>query len=154
MELRNLSSLVVTKYRSAVIIALAFSLLQHAGGNVPRTHFDYTGNSIATVVPPGDFWGQTAWNVGMTYNYAAPVSSGPDSNGNYCHTKGTTGNGDAYVTTTEVRLPRWPAYSNRCSEEQTEWDAFYQHVSIHEDGHVQVNNDWMADVNTGPSGDN
>ena len=118
-------------------------LLAASAYAVQTEHFNCTGHTIAKVRPTRPYWGLATWKTNVSWTWATPISTGPDSSGNYCYTKGSQANGDAKVTNDKIILPRWPSYANRCQAEKDEWDRFYDIVKVHEEGHHQVNTNWM-----------
>jgi hypothetical protein len=48
--------------------------------------------------------------------------------------------------TQEVHLPRWIERDKQCTAVQKAWDAFYEAMKIHEDGHVSINQSAFANA--------
>jgi hypothetical protein len=48
--------------------------------------------------------------------------------------------------TQEVHLPRWVERDKQCAAVQKAWDAFYEAMKIHEDGHVSINQSAFANA--------
>jgi len=48
--------------------------------------------------------------------------------------------------TQEIHLPRWTERDKQCEAVRKAWDAFYDALTLHEDGHVSINQSTFADA--------